>query len=971
MALRVSSRGIPSVQGVSALRRISNNRRAQLVDSLYALSLPSGNYYTTPNPGGEAGTATGFGIAILFYLPTLTGFAAFNSPMLDRSTTAPVAGYLSYFGSGPLTFAAVNTSAAFISSPARPFVASDVGRIHLHVGLHTGAGGFLRNYGDRREVGSGTPISGYTAASAPMLIGRSGNFSGNGSIAQILSTLTFQGTPSSADILALFDVVRNLGELPNSFTGATVTHRWSAKDAMRIQAQVPATLTDKITGAAGDLMTKTASPTIARIDPSIDGRTSYGIQSCSDTNYITTVSPGGIAGVSTGFWIACYFRLDDQLTNNYDILFARRTETPQGWQLYTASNNTILRWLVVNSAGNTEYTIAAGDIGVPLLAVAIFEGNGGKQRLYVRRAEQGTALTVGTYTPYAGPTRLGRHAVDLQTGVQAEHSTIFGGSGGHFVPTVAEIMQLFDDVANTGRIQGIPGKTDHLWDITADVLANGQETVPAVILDRVGTDHMTRIGVEIRANANAIRSVGPYSTTDGWQTALGTGIQGANSGFHVVLDIWLTKIPSTNECLVQCGAANATSGYFLQLLSTALTGTIASVANASTYTITSGDLNKRLRLLFQKTATVVQLWINGVQVGSDVAAASYTAPSSASMLVAQFTGTANGPRPFGSGYVEAVEGGNTILTAGEIATLNADLTVSPPVIAGKTQKRWIFEQDIAAINSALPARSVERISGGDDLVRFGAPLQLSQRTERPWSWETTPIMYGISGFNNSHYFNQVPGFAGDPIAFWVCWLGIIESQAVSSATRVMLAKRSSTNPGWQLYTNGTNSSFQCGIGNSTGAVTTTTSAIASGEVGKLFVLLMTFDGSKQHMHLRRAEVGTGSSALTGAYVDSAANLTLGKRSDGFAATSITTLGWSAGLGYVAISEYQALYDAIMAKERIQGIPGKTTTLIDVTLDVIEAGGVLPTTLKDRVGTANMGQGGNPVLAPQYARPWAA
>lgn len=735
----------------------------------------------------------------------------------------------------------------------------------------------------------------------------------------------------------------------------------------------PAQLTDTQTRATADALLRVGSPQVRIIDPTIDGRRTLGAQGFNSANYLKSAAGAGLLGSAAGQWVAWYGVIDVLTLANGAVLAEnlRITPTAQGWILQSsAANYSQLSFTAVNAAGtgvsSSVYAAIAADVGVPMLLVGVNTGTA--VRFYVKRAQVGSDVAISGYAaPVAQPTTIG---VRQDGTFPASNTRWFGTAGGDgVVPTLAEIQQLFDDVERTGRIQAIPGKTTRLWDPTTDTLASGVDAVPAVVLDRVGTDHLSRQGIAVQTDANSIRAVGPYGAADGWQTAPGGGIQGQNAGFHAVIDVWLTKIPTAIECPLHCGNLAGSAGWILQANSAALRFGCPGSTLTSSYTLTGADLNKRTRIAINKTPTVIQLFVNGVQVGADVAS-TFVALANAVMGVGQILGAQN----FSSGYVECVAGGNVALSPANIATYCADLTQAPPTIPGVTLKRYVLEQDIAAVAGALPAKSVERISGGDDLVRLGSPLTLAQRTERVWSYETSPLAYGAGGFSDADYFETAGGIAGSPAGCWIGALLRVDTQAVASNTRSMLAKSNGTVPsaGWDLRSSGTNTvlTFTGTDASNVGAVGPS-AVVLPADVGKLLLLVGVWDAAAQRIrvYFKRAEVSTGV-PRTGWTNSPASPMRLGRHNSPTIPTlGITVFGFAIGDAIPSLAEIQALHDACTASERMAAIPGKTGQLVDLTADIVGNGGAMPASLIDRIGAAPMTRVGAPATAPTYTRAW--
>ncbi len=150
----------------------------------------------TAAPGGVAGVDTGFFIAMLI------------RPLRAESGTAWVQrrvigtqGYIArQLAATTLVFSCANGVGTFINSPAYT-ITPDIGKVTGLVLGHDGSN--LRMYAQRVEVGSGTPITGYTPAPAvAMLFGGAG-----GVIPQydFFGAVGGPGVPSLANIQAWFD----------------------------------------------------------------------------------------------------------------------------------------------------------------------------------------------------------------------------------------------------------------------------------------------------------------------------------------------------------------------------------------------------------------------------------------------------------------------------------------------------------------------------------------------------------------------------------------------------------------------------------------------------------------------------------------------------------------------------------------------------------------------------------------------
>jgi hypothetical protein len=958
-----------------------------------ARAFSAGNLLTTANGAGIRGAAGGFHVEAHVRFDSIP---VSGSQSIVSTADAGSSGFAIQLVSAALRFFVTNGS--FTISASYTLTAQDLGVPLVVTGHYTGAG--VRLYVGKAQVSADVVGTTFAVAGVgvPMQIGAWSAQSQYFSAGTVLGVQGGLGNPSAAQVAQCADATELAGVL-QPITGLT-DHRWILGEIVSEAAGVPATYADKVgsdivskvgvlelgidvakapaaptqltdtqTRAAADALLRVGNPQVRTIDPTIDGRRTLGAQGFNANNRLMT-APGapGMAG-DVAQWKAWYGRLDSAPVGA--TLFECVQLSPlRGWTFETNAAPWVRFHVFNNGVANpsAQYIPSAATYGRPVLLVGVTTGS--VARLY---ADDGSGLVqVGadvTSTGYVAPVGArgmigGREDGTLPT----PFASAFGVAGGNAAPTFAELQQFAADVRTTGRMPTIPiaGKTAFSHDLTTDILASGVDAVPAVVLDRVGTDHLIRVGMDVHTGPNAIRGVGPFSLNDGFTSAIGGGIQGANSGFNVEFDLVLTRVPTTATQLVNTTTTNAGQGWYCEVTSTGLLRTaLGGGAVSSTYQLTSGDLNKRLRVTINKTAAVLQLFVLGVQAGADAAAASYTVPATGRMGIGLIQGL--GSAPFVDGWIEFVQGGLGSLTLGEVATLNADLTQAPPVVAGKTDRRWCLEQDIAAASGTLPAKSVERASGGDDLMRVGSGLTLAQRTERVWSYETGLIWQGISGASGTAFYSTPNGLAGDPAGFGGIWIGTFDSQAVASVTRVLCGKRTSGTKGWHLATGGTNSFLQFNVGSATSTASTSTAAIAASEVGKLFIVGFWYDGTKAHMFVRRAEVGTGSAALTGIYAPETADMTLGKRSDGSPADGTSFRGFIELVGVPSLAEFQAIHDAILAQETIVEMPGRTFGLYDTTKDVVAAGNTVPAALVDRKNGDNATKQGAPTLGTSYTR----
>lgn len=182
------------------------------------------NYFQTADPGGEAGVASGFGVACLF---SIASQAVASAPrVLTERQNGSVAGYVMYTNTthSTLRFEMANGGGASILGPVYTITAADVGKVMMAVMVHDSAA--IRLYVNRAEVGAGTAIVGYTASASRHYIGGRGA-SLPADNTTIYGVSAFRGTFTLKQIQSLFDDVKLARDICGS--GLTATNAWSVK----------------------------------------------------------------------------------------------------------------------------------------------------------------------------------------------------------------------------------------------------------------------------------------------------------------------------------------------------------------------------------------------------------------------------------------------------------------------------------------------------------------------------------------------------------------------------------------------------------------------------------------------------------------------------------------------------------------------------------------------------------------------
>jgi hypothetical protein len=261
--------------------------------------------------------------------------------------------------------------------------------------------------------------------------------------------------------------------------------------------------------------------------------------------------------------------------------------------------------------------------------------------------------------------------------------------------------------------------------------------------------------------------------------------------------------------------------------------------------------------------------------------------------------------------------------------------------------------------------------GTDHLTRQGTGLTVAVRTERLYSYETAPILYGAGGWATSHLFtapvNALPGSAA---GFTVSILARPIAQ-VSSYTRGLFGQREA-NPGWGMATLGANNSIVMTAGNAAAAVASSAAVVLPGDIGKLRLIQGYYDGVGVGLRDKRVAIGTPQATAFDVAATTAPMIGRYAHAGVAAVDGWEIYGITYALGVSTLAQYQAQWDLCMAYERIVAVPGLPGMVFDLDHAARAAGAAVAATLADRSGGAvTFSRTGTPTLAPLYARAWAA
>lgn len=974
----------------------SARKEASSLTSFAGLTLYGGRgfvpgYLKSANGAGIRGNAAGFFVAavISFENFLLSGFKT-----ITKLSSADSNGWALGTSGTTLRFITFSGGIAYIS-PTYTLGAVDLEKPKLIIGVFTGAA--VRLYVDGVQIGTET-VASFTSdnASAAMFAGT------DTSATQVCPGRLFSlsggdsaGGLSDVEISNMFSTFLGTGTIPT--LGKLNEHKYIFADSSGVPATVndligvdhlsristvelavdkltapatPAYLPDRITAAVNDRMTRVGSPRVELLDNVIkDGRDIRGIEGFGVTNaYEGPAGSGAFTG--TGSWVAWWGQINGTSTST----------TPWLFDGSFAVRGTATNWsnvALASSAGTTTFNFS-GLFLQPFIMVCIYTGTA--LRWYVdtgsgpQQVGADTAATLGASQPISFGRRVSNflHNGDNHSWFGASWGAIPGG------PSLTQVVDLCASIKARGHIQGIPGATLHLWDPLLDIAASGNHS-PAQILDRVGTDHLSNTSalVYTRGGAKGVRlcvsspttggRVAPYYRTP---TTAG-GIPGIAGALHVSAKITVeNQTAQNNHTLVSTfNTSPSNSGFILALNSNNTQLFLAIYAGGGTqassmYTVTPGNVGTPIYVDGVFTGTQLQLFVDGVQVGTDVAA-SYTPSTSATYIGVDARDLAVTAAE--NVTIHAVSGGNTSITSGEVATRYSASLLSGSLeqIPTKTQRHWSLELDV--VNDIVPGISSDRTGTGDSLVLVGSGLQVAQRTERSWLYSTSPILYGIGSFTLNDHYQMAGGFAASPAGFWRAVLWRCDTQAVAfKSARMLFAQRDSdTNRGWQIWTTGSNASMFVSVSHTSGTSAISAGAIAATEVGKLRLTIFVLDTVAARVRSFDKRVEVTNTSIAGTFQNSAVPMRIGRDDTpavDYSADGCTVFGVAGGDGIPTLQEIQAFYDATMASEQIKTIPGKTQFSVNV-----PAGSSAPATLTD--GPVTFTKSGTPSLVTMNNRSW--
>ena len=949
--------------------------RPPYVQKYFGLGNFSGvsSYYKTAVGGGEVGVATGFGGSVIF---RVDGLLVKNQIICHRYSGANAWGYyLTINGSFRLSVVMVNGSASTVASTSYQLTAADVGRIFVVHFQHTGSS--LQLSVNRQSVSPDVAISGYLSGSG--IAKETGALSADANYAAtgvtVLSEMYWRGVASDTEMRRLFDYVRAHGDLPSQFwpggaAGIVITHRWSVAEAhyhSGTDGESANPIPDTITQAPVDQMNKVGDVKLRVFDARRSGQKSYGALGPSASSYLEGASI--IRTAASGYWfslMATPYSIVSSPTYRKLLDFGRSA-------IYAALGSQ----LAINAQGGSvnaaSGTITSAMLGQPMVITGSMRGS--TFEAYINGVSTG-AEVAAVENPVASILRLHAEVATTPPSSWGQDWTIHGYAIGRVVGglNTAEALAHANACLVAGRMVPIVDKTDHYIDITADVRQNGGPAngVPAQVLDRIGTDHLTRVGGLVVDGTGLTNFGAQYIQS--YDNA--SGLLGSAGGFW--LEALITpRVSARNQSFFSNTGASPSGLHLWMVANTSVVraqfGDGATNVNADV----SVTANEMAHVAVRYNGTIGEVFLNGT-LAFTTASFEYALANQLTKLGVLWNGAA--PWLNDKSALFGVGGGHFIPTNGEIATAaSAALAAGKLVgILGKTDRRWSIVDDVSDAGGKVPVAVRDRTGNAPALVLVGSALQVAARTERTWSYETSPILHGLSPFDvTSKSVSCAGGTAGDAASLWFALLVIVTSQATVGLQELAGKRSSGFGAGWGVRATANNTQLTAAVFAGGAIKSAPIVSIAATDVGKLLMIGGELDAPAGvvRAYSKRAQVSTGTS-LGGSYVAApSAPCTLGPivtAVGGAAASTLTgirILGLMCGQGLPGLARWQAAFDAAQAVEDLVAIPGYTEHLWSVTRAVKSNNGVLSATIPDLIGTDHMPVAGALSAEGVYARSW--
>ncbi len=948
------------------------------------------NQFRTAVTGGEEGATTGFCVAVAYIVHRMRGNTQ-RQIIHNITSSSSSGGWMFYLNFDDSVYATIRTTPAPGQQDSQRIMLSgiDKNRIQVAVLRFSGlvfdaANSKLFTTPSTRQGSGYNPPPG--APNDTMAFGGCSNALTQGLPIDMsfLGMISSKGTWSDAQVHEILDTFRTTLDFPTAIAGTTVAHRYSVRETLRKQAVragqlAPAQLVDSATNLAVDALVRTGAPVMSALDLSTENRVTYGVSNWHhNASFYGGVSgiTMGIVGDAGGFWVSA---LTTYRNGFGPVSFGASSS---GWFLSNGSATV--------SGVTTPAVPALMTAFVPgsLLHLAlVFTGN--EVQYFVNGALVSRAVFTSTFQNYSsgggGSMWIGQH----QNGNSNGSDTVFGVAGGHYVPNEAEMRLCAQAALTSNRIQSIPGKTEHLWDLHLDVVESGDTTMPPQwSRDRIG-NHNFWCHRPIRLRQLHFTSM-PY-LDEGLCINLASGnlpvsvvtpptggIKGSTSGFWVSF-LFIYNYTGTTQGFGGCLSTDY-KGWGHTLYASPVHTTSFSLGAGIGWTATpSVTLNPYIagspttpgtpyHLTLVYDGTKATIYLNGVSGGStNVAYVSTVNRGTMLLQNSAWAGGSNSPQL-------GMAGGDFIPTEAEILAASTASIAARKIqpIANKTEHLWSYVDDRAEAGNKVPSHLKDRITGELAPVNDNT-MTVTRKVHRNWAYEVAPIFYGVKGFNSTSGYDSAAGFAaGDDGGFWVLLFFLPSFTASGTPINTLAGSGSSANEGWEIRTGASNVNITSGIADVSSPISYQNPiAMGSNYTNRLQVYGLTWDPGFPTARIHRqyfAKTAVGTVARTG-YAPAIGTMRLG--GSPYASTPAvdnTILGFAMGRGIMGVYDYQSVTDVLQHEERFVGLPGRTSVLVDVTQDAKEAGLAVPTTLKNRInGQVAFNLTGTLSLAPVYHR----
>ncbi len=684
----------------------------------------------------------------------------------------------------------------------------------------------------------------------------------------------------------------------------------------------------------------------------------YALSNLVSGNFYQTDVAGGEPGTAaTGVAIGLLYRLDAFVsTGGFAMEPFSTINGTSGW--YYGSYNDA--WgLSCNNGGGFQAVFPsnywkASDVGRIFAALGWFRVGTGCTGT-VNRGALAALTGLGAYNPG------GRTAFAARAGASspAANLSILCGATyrGAAAPSQLACDAWCDEVRRTGDLPAtLTGQTFmHKWPDRALLKSLvAPASIPDVVT-RATADAMTKNGsptvVAIDLARDGQRTLGAqgFSATSYYTAGPGKGIIGTPTALTV--QAWVQNPLAGGGYAAATLSAGPVSGYVghqlyqgVNTIGLTLSDASGNAVNTAA-TMTASEFAKPFLATATWDGSVVRIYVDDVLRATSAPLSGFL-PGTALPMYLGHRPLVAGPQPW-PGSVYGVQGGDFVATLAEIQACAAEtLRTGKLARIPRAPHHWDLTQDFLPSESVTA--TVKDRAGSDDLTRVGTGLTLAQRTERVWSYESAPIMSGVTGFTTSAYLTKQTPLAGAASGFWKAYLIRLDSVSVASAFR-LLGSCAGGGGAWDFLSSGTNANVRFEALDGVGAVKQAPAIpLTSADVGKLLLIMGVHTGTALLSYARGVQIA-GSTAITG-YTVATGVERIGDT--GNPPAGMTIIGDMGGLGVPGLAEYRAACDACVAREDIVAIPGFTDQITSF------KAGTLP---------ASVTQTGSLTMSPQYSR----